>query len=967
MAKTKIFNVNAGESFVDVLAEHFLNEYKEHPDALAEVLFLLPNRRACQSLSDAFVRLHGLVPTILPQIKPIAETEEDEVFLTGNNSAVLKKMQPEISKTERILIFTRLIMQKPTELGLSSLSLSQAYALAKNLADLMDLAYNENLDFSRLQSIVPSEYAVHWQENLKLLNIITEFWPKILVEKNKIDAAYRRKVLLSEELNIWRQTQTKQKIVVAGTTAAFPIMKELVQTVLELPNGEVWLYGLDICLEDSGWAQIDENHPQFELKELLDYLKIERSSIVSLPKQKVFSRELLVSEIMRPATDSGEWRRLSATPLPEDAFNGVHLVNCDDIRQEAQAIALIMRHTLEQPEKTAALVTMDRNLARRVISELKKWDIIADDSAGQPLSLTPIGIYLRLIVNVLDENFSQISLLSLLKHPFVSCGLKYADFNYRVRYLELSWRKKENLTAEQQNFLKKIKDILQPLAEMYAQKEINIKDFFICHIKIAEQLANTDVKSGDKIIWKNDAGQSAAKFVGEFSIKGELLGSAAPKDYLPLLEAMLLEQNVRVRYGMHPRIKILGPIEARLNQFDVTIIGEVNEGVWPKLPSADMWLSRPMKKDFGYPLPERAIGVAAADFAHLLNGKNVYLTRAERVDGTPTNKSRWWLRLETVREANFGEVKNNLDIKDTKYALWAKYLERAVEQKRISVPKPCPPVNLRPRKLSAVNFEMLMRDPYTIFAKYILNLYPLENLDEDVAFRDYGNIVHTVIEKFNNKYNGDSYPSDAKKQFLILGEQEFANKGISPDVKAFWWPRFIKTIDWLVGVENGYRKEIQKVHNEISGYIDFKAPEGIFTITAKADRIDETKDGKLNILDYKTGKARSTKEICSGMAPQLPIEGIIAENGGFEGIKNKKVSTLRYWKLGDKEIIANEEQSAKGLEITKKRISMLISRFDFEQTPYLAKPNPHEAPAYSDYDHLSRFLEWSIRDDTDEN
>lgn len=971
----KIYNINAGASFVDVLAEHFLKYYKNQPEELANVLFLLPNRRACQSLSEAFVRLKGLEPTILPQIVPIADIEEDEVFLTGQSN-ILRDLSPEITKTERVFIFSKLISQKP-ELGFGHLSLAQAYALAENLAALIDLSYNENLDFSRLSEIVPAEFAAHWQESLELLKIITEYWPQILRERNKADTVKRRNQLLEAELKLWQQSQTKQKIVVAGSTAAFPLQKQLVKTVLNLPNGEVWLYGLDSCLEDSGWAQIDENHPQFELKELLDYLQIDRGSIINLPQKTFSSRERLVSEIMRPAAASAEWRSLSNNPLPKENFEGIHLMNCDDIRQEAQAIALLIRNTLEMPEKTAALATVDRNLARRVVSELKKWNIVADDSAGQPLSLTPIGVYLRQIINVLENDFSQVSLLSLLKHPFTSCGQNPAVFNQKVRKLELSWRKKEDLSPELAEFITGIKKIFAPLCELYRQAETDLQQFFTSHIKTAELLADTDIKTGDKIIWKNDAGAVASKFVSDFMQNCVILGKIKPHDYLAFLESMLIEQNVRVRYGMHPRVKILGPIEARLTQFDVTIIGEVNEGVWPKLPTADLWMSRPMKKDFGFPLPERNIGVAAADFAHLLNAKKVYLTRAERVDGTPTNKSRWWLRFETILAANFGNQKEDKAkyefLYDNKYSLWAKYLERATEQKRISAPEPRPPLPLRPRKLSAVNFEMLMRDPYTIFAKYILKLYPLEELDEDVVYRDYGNIVHAVIEKFNNIYNTGAYPPDAEQQLLKLGEAEFAANNISLDIKAFWWPKFVKTAAWLVETEKNYRSEVKKVYNEVTGSLDFASDGGKFTITAKADRIDETIDGHLNVLDYKTGKARTLKEIITGMAPQLPIEGLIAEKGGYAGIPAKKVSTLRYWRLGKEEIAANSEQSQKGLERTMSYLQTLIAYFDKESTPYYAKPNPHDAPDYSDYDHLSRFLEWSVRDeqakenDSDEN
>ncbi len=968
MSASKIYNIAAGQSFVDVLAERFLQEYSATPEALANVLFLLPNRRACQNLADAFVRCRGLTPTILPQILPIADVEEDEVFLTGRRD-IIGDLAPEISRTERVLIFTRLIMQKPRELGLGYLTLAQAYALAENLADLIDLTYNQNLDFSRLKEIVPAEYAIHWQESLKLLSIITEFWPQILQERGVVDASFRRNQLLQSEIKIWQQNKTEQRIVIAGTTAAFPLVKELVKTVLSLPNGEVYLYGLDYYLDDNSWAQIDENHPQFELKELLEYLQISRTDVTSINHKLFTERERLVAEIMRPASGTAEWRRLQISPITQSAFNGLKLITCDDIRQEAKAISMIIRHTLETPEKTAALVTMDRNLARRVVAELKKWNIIADDSSGQPLSLTPIGVYLRLIMNVLESDFSQVSLLSLLKYPFTACGYKYADFNMKVRYIELAWRKKDELTSEQEELLAKVKDVLLPLANMYANATVNLHDFFVCHIQTAERLADTLDKTGDKIIWRGDAGSACAKFVSEMVEKSPLLENIKSRDYSAFFESMLSEQNVRVRFGMHPRVKILGPIEARLSQFDVTIIGEANEGVWPKLPNADLWMSRPMKRDFGFPLPERSIGVMASDFAHLLNGKEVFITRAERADGTPTNKSRWWLRFETVVTAILGDKKENQAfLYDTPYAQWAKYLERALPQDivRIAPPEPSPRLQQRPNKLSAVNFEMLMRDPYTVFAKYVLGLYPLDELDEDLAYRDYGNIVHKVIEDFNQKYN-HQYPTDAKDELLRLGEEQFALNKVAPDMKAFWWPRFVKTIEWLVATEYDYRPDIATVHNEIKGEIKFSLPHTEFTLTAKADRIDETKDGRINILDYKTGKARSVPEVVTGMAPQLSIEGLIAENGGFAGIPPKEVATMRYWKLGDKEVITSEEQSRKGLQNTLDNIELTLRKYYTELAPYRPKPNPSSAPEYSDYDHLSRYLEWAVKQDKKED
>ena len=483
----KIYNISAGEPFVDVLAERYLKLYENNPDGLAQVLFLLPNRRACQSLADAFFRKRGLLPTILPQMKPIAETDEDEVFLT-RDSSVLEDLAPAVDPIDKVLKFTKMIMKK-NELGLDKSSLAQAYALAKNLCNLMDTVQNEGRDFSGLRDLVGEEFAAHWQQTLELLQIITENWPKILKEDNRQDLIEHRNKLLQKELDLWEETHTSQRIVVAGTTAAFPILKRFVKTVLHLPAGEVYLYGLDKYLSDADWEQITESHPQYELKELLQELGISRDSVTNIGSQIFTPRERLVAEIMRPAATSAAWRDLTADNQSAEEFKHIKLVNCDDMRQEAAAIALIIRETLEKTDETAALVTTDRNLSRRVVSELQKWNINADDSAGKPLALTPIGIYLRLICQYMEER-SDTAKITLMKHPFTRCGLSAGKFNSQKQHLEYCLRKGEPLTPALQGFVDDFNRRLQPLLDLYLQPEVDLADIFGTHIAVAESLVD---------------------------------------------------------------------------------------------------------------------------------------------------------------------------------------------------------------------------------------------------------------------------------------------------------------------------------------------------------------------------------------------------------------------------------------------------------------------------------------------
>lgn len=300
--KNKIWNISSSLGFAEILAQRFLDEYAGRLPELAEVLFLLPNRRAVRAMKEAFVRLRGLTPMLLPRMMPLGEVEEDELFLTGGSGReFLDGMYPAIGTTERLLLFIKIIMAKPTEFGMEKMTLGQACFLAQELASLIDMVNNEQLSFGKLEQLVPEDYAAHWQETLKFLKIITHYWPQILAERKLIDASERRNRLLTAQAEIWKRNKPRQRIVVAGTTAAFPAMKELVKTVLELPSGEVYLAGLDKSLSEEDWAEIDETHPQFELKELLDYLKLERAGVAEAAEPANPEAEAFIAEVMRPA------------------------------------------------------------------------------------------------------------------------------------------------------------------------------------------------------------------------------------------------------------------------------------------------------------------------------------------------------------------------------------------------------------------------------------------------------------------------------------------------------------------------------------------------------------------------------------------------------------------------------------------------------------------------------------------
>ncbi len=954
----KIYNIPSGLSPTDILAEVLA---APNPAAeLTETLVLLPNRRACRELRDAFVRLNGMQPTLLPRIMPLGDPDEDELFFTGALPEA-EKIPPAVSPMERILLFTRLISSGQKELTGGGCSPAQAAALATELCRLLDTIESEELPFAALSSLVPEEYAAHWQKTLDFLKIVGEFFPQILAERKAVNPATRRCLLLKEQAAVWQKTPPRGRVIVAGTTGAFPSMRELIKTVFNLPLGTVFINGLDRFLDNSSWELIDETHPQYELRLLLESLGLSRDEIPDIRPSPSPQREKFISEVMRPAATTDQWRNITRETFSLKDLNGVHLINCRDFREEALAIASLMRHKLETPEKTTALVTGNRELARRVSAELRRWNITVDDSAGRPLAQTPVGIFLRLVAEYCQNPDDHIALLALCKHPLAGCGHKKAVFRAFVRAYEkdILRRRKKNSKAEE--IMEAAQKRLFPLIELYRREKSSFTDLLTAHLRAAEAFAADDATGGAENLWHGDDGEAAAVFFASLIEHADILPQTETCQYADFVSSLMTTVPVRPKYGTHPRLKILGPIEARLSGFDTVIIGEVNEGCWPAAAAADAWMSRPMKKDFGYPLPERETGISACDFAGLLAQKDVYLTRADRVNDTPMNKSRWLLRMETVLTAAGIDPK---EMQDNFYKQTAVFLDHPHKYDPLLPPTPKPPLKLRPRELWAGAVENLMRDPYIVFAKYILKLEPLKNIDEQPGIVDLGIIVHTVLEKFNQRFP-EQLPDNAGDILAELGQEELNASGFDRQTLTFWQPQMEKIINWVLKKENSYRQNISRVYCETVGHYSFEAPGGIFTLSARADRIDITKDGKINIIDYKTGRARSKKEVNLGYAPQLPIEGIIAANGGFQNIAAAEVNSLRYWRLGTEEINI-DGKIAEILSCNLKNIKDLIEVFDNQNKAYLTQPNPQYAPTYSDYEHLSRIKEWGVTESNDD-
>jgi ATP-dependent helicase/nuclease subunit B len=983
-----VFTIEAGEIFVDVLARGILHQVGESPEALARVRVLLPTRRACRSLREAFLRLSQGRPLLLPVMTPLGDVDEDELTLEEFDADDALELPPAMGALNRQTLLANYVLKMDGET-----TPEQAVRLAGELAKLVDQVHTEGLDLSRLPQLVQDrELSAHWDKTVQFLAIVGETWPKVLKAEGALDPAQRRDLLLRARAQAWKAKPPAGWVIAAGSTGTIPATAELLHVIAHLPQGSVVLPGLDVHAPDAVWDNLDASHPQYGMAKLLDKLGVARNAVAPWPgcAGAPSARRALIDLAMVPAEATHLWR--NASIAPQAALDGLTRIECAGAREEAATIALILRHALndqdQHPGRTAALITPDRALARRVAVEMRRWGVDIDDSAGQPLDQTPPGAFFNLVADMVAEQFHPVSVLACLKHPLAAGGMTTVAMRASARALEAACLRGARPGAGLAGLQDRLRTMLRNNRSRakfqhmgFDEKQVNatLRVLLTCtkdltdalaksertepaklltlHVQAAEALARTDAPIDERRLWTGDAGEALSAFIAEAHEALTRMPPLQAEQYPALIKALMTGRPVRPRYASHPRIHIWGLLEARLQRADILVLGGLNEGIWPTEPEASPWMSRPMMRQFGLPLPERRVGLSAHDFVQAICGPRVFITRAQRQGTSPQVQSRWLTRLDTV----LGDAAPPLD---ASWPTWAASLTRWDDAPQpCPAPKPAPPVAARPRQLSVTAIEKWIRDPYSIYAQYVLRLEPLDLIDADASAADKGNVIHAALERFISQYM-KTLPDDALGELLRIGEIVFAQEISSPGVRAFWWPRFKRIARWFVEFESKRRADgFLPLLIEGKGRIQLDGRAGPFTLTAKADRIDQGVGSGLTIVDYKTGQPPSANQVGSGLTPQLPLEGLIAKGGGFEGVvKNTPIDDLLYVRMSGGYVPGEEKpiklDAEEAVQNAHEGLARLIHKYDDERTPYLARPRVQFESNYGDFDHLARIKEW---------
>lgn len=985
--KPSIYSIAAHRGFADALVAGLIPRYREEGFGLARLTLLLPTRRAVRIVTEAFIRASGLDGgLLLPRMAVVGDLDLDETLgplldPLGQGADLLPAADP----AARLLALADMLRSDPETRTTSAPGLLRQ---ARSIAQAMDRLAVEDVELEALLDPevvgLVGELAEHWQRGTAQFARILARWRARCDERGEIDAPVRRNRLLGHVAERWRREPPPHPVVAAGVTSAAPAVARLLRVVSELPQGAVILPDLDLALPDPVWDALGAagnrehpdgpvfargdvaTHPQYHLKLLLARMGVARGEVSawhrSGPAAAPPERSRAISNLFLPPEASTVWAQL---PAEARRLSGVRLMETAHPEEEAQAVAVLVRQSLAEPEKRVAVITPDRDLAQRLVAHLQRWGIDADDTAGRPLSQAPAGRVLLQLAEVAATSAAPVPLLALLGHPLVRRGEARAAWLERVRQLDLVLRGPRpgpGLEAVRNAVAAKEKDfpgltawweeaavILAPLVDPAAPPSLALGLDTLA--EAAEALCGT-------ALWGEADGRALAAFIEQWreaAQDGAL--PVEPADLHALLSDALAEIAVRPPYGGHPRLAIYGLLEARMSRADIVICAGMTEGKWPASPAPDPLLAPAVLRALGIPGADFRIGLAAHDLAAALGAPEVVLSHALRDAAGPVIPSRFLLRIRAMLGRELEP--------ETEAVRIARALDKSAAAPPYPQPAPRPSAEQRRVSIASTALDRLRGDPYQFYASAIMGLRTLDPLDAAPTAAWRGTLVHEVLQRW---HDGGS----KRGELLPLAEQTLAEMSAHPFMRGLWRPRLLAALRWV----EDYNAELalqgrKPVLWEETGVTEIKGVK----LHGRADRIDRLADGTLAVVDYKTGKPPSGKMVEEGFALQLGLVALIAERGGFEGLGGK-VHGFEYWSLQKKGDVFGycEEPVPEGrkktglpretfVAETLRFLSEAIDKWILGTDPFTARPNP-DLPGYTDYDQLMRLEEWQGRGDT---
>lgn len=970
---------------------------REGPFWLSDITIILPTQRARQALAEAFA-IHPQFTGLLPDIRTFGgDPGDEEPFLPPFDAP---PSPPPASTLQRRLVLSRLVAawaHSPVggQAFATPPTAAEIFSMADSLAHVFDdLAIEERgpAELRALGAQLGPDLGAYWQQTLTFLEIALSAWPAMLAELGRADPAQLRGARLDRQAEGAAVLYGDRPVIAAGSTGSIPATARLLRAIERLPRGALVLPGLDTQMSPQVHkALLDptespHGHPQYHLGKLLRMLGAGPAQVVELAAGP-HPRTPLLHKALALTSDTANWagERPEADVL-ENALAGVSVIAARHEDEEARAIALCARQALAE-RKTVGIITPDRNLARRIAAELARFDVYVDDAAGAPLYQSTAGRLARQILTLAVNRCAAVDLIALLRNRAALLGRSRKAVASLADQIELALLRGQRPAPGLEGLRKALADhlasppkhALRRLSEADgAAILVLLSDIEAGMAPLTRLLEAGQIRAADlaaAVAGAVAAFADGAPLRGHDELRrwaGEMAGLAseghvfAPRGLDSVLAALMNGFQVRNRLDRRTDIAIWGQIEARLMSPDVTILGALNEDVWPEPADPGPWLSRGMRLAAGLEPPERLQGLAAHDFAQAMGNGQVVIAYADRMGTSPALPSRLVQRLDAFVGDDAADA---MRARGRQWIAAARAIDAVDRVVPASAPTPNPPAAIRPRKLSVTEIETLMRSPYDLYARHVLRLRPFDPLGETPDMRERGTIIHDVLARFVIEKHDPAAPG-AFETIMAMAAEAFSGLDGIGERRDIWLKRFATAARQFLDFESARQPLVKRRHAEIRGAITLPMAEP-FTLSGQADRIDEMTDGTVEILDFKTGTPPKPAAMKGFEAPQLLLEAMMVKSAGMPGIPPVNTSALTYVKigLGPDAFVPSGFKTAEDMSIMaaaeeiSRRMQGHIDHFLFRQTPMLARIMPLAGQRFAGaYDHLARVAEWTAVD-----
>lgn len=591
---------------------------------------------------------------------------------------------------------------------------------------------------------------------------------------------------------------------------------------------------------------------------------------------------------------------------PESPLSSrLELLEAHSLEQEAQAVDSQIREWLLAGKSAIAVIAQDRLVARRARALLERGQILVADETGWTFSTVAASAVVMRWLDAMASRFHHLDLLDLLKSPLIFADWEGGARKHAVYGLEQLVRRHSVISGlhhyrglAQREGVADVLTLLARLEQAQARFGARKRGLAAWLASLLESLEVLGLRQG---LAQDLAGEQLLRLLERLEKElSQDQGLFSLSEWRRWLDSQLEAATFRDT-GITSPVVFTHLGAARLRRFDGVIVAGGDAAHFPGRGRESAFFNQSVRAQLGLPTFEQDLRQMEQDFTALLaDCGTLLITWQGRKNAEPNLASPWVERLEVFHELAYGEKLPRREMADVGAGLPA--IDAADLGQARSYPlsggghvvvasRPSLPPELVPTTLSASGYNSLMACPYQFYARHALHLNELDEVQQALEKKDYGEHVHAILHHFHQRYPaiGGGDRAEMEQALSDISREEF-RQALEADYLARAWAlrwdvRIPAYLDWQAGREQeGWRWS----EGELWRTRELALEEGrSLTLKGRIDRVDtRSDDGEVAyaVLDYKTQSriGLQKKLAAPGEDVQLPVYALLLEESVVE-------------------------------------------------------------------------------------